>query len=340
MAQKVRLGVIGAGGMASFIHVPCISEIEEAEIVAICDLFEDKAKALAEKYGVKKTYALHHEMLEKEDLDAVVVLVNPERAYWVVNDCLRAGKHVLTEKPAGINAYQAHSLERTAKEMGKICAVAMNRRHMPLIQEVLKKVRAATEITQIDCRFMKFCEIDKAWHYISAYTSDIIHAVDLLRFAVGSEPLDAATIIGKFNNSPVDNAWTSVIRFENGITGTLRANYQTATRLHDLEIHGPGAYAYVNLGFGDMLANAKIFYNKGASLYSAAASGGGLGVPEMETLDAIELAGNKEYSHYYGYKAENVDFIQAILNNRAPLCTIEDAAKSMDMSEFILEKKI
>ena len=70
MANKVRLGIIGAGGMATNIHVPSIAEIEEAEIVAICDLFEDKAKSLAEKYGVKKTYALHHEMLEKEELDA------------------------------------------------------------------------------------------------------------------------------------------------------------------------------------------------------------------------------------------------------------------------------
>ena len=41
MANKVRLGIIGAGGMATHIHVPSISEIEEAEIVAICDLYED-----------------------------------------------------------------------------------------------------------------------------------------------------------------------------------------------------------------------------------------------------------------------------------------------------------
>ena len=338
MANKVKLGIIGAGGMATHIHVPSISEIEEAEIVAICDLYEDKAKSLAEKYGVKKTYALHHEMLEKEELDAVVVLVNPERAYWVANDCLRAGKHILMEKPAGISAYQAHSLERTAKEVGKIAAVAMNRRHIPLIREVIKKVKAVTEITEVDSRFMKFCEIDKAWHYTSAYISDIIHAIDILRYAAGSEPKDVATLINSYN-SPVDNAWTSIIRFENGVTGTLRANYQTGTRIHDLELHGPKACAHINLGFGDMNANATIFYNNSGSLYSAA-SGGGMGEPEMEVLDAVEVAGRSEYSHYYGYKAENVDFIEAILNNREPICTIADAAKSMDMAELILEKKI
>ena len=338
MAKKVRLGIIGAGGMATNIHVPSIAEIEEAEIVAICDLFEDKAKALAQKYGVKKTYALHHEMLAKEELDAVVVLVNPDRTYWVAYDCLMAGKHVLMEKPAGINSYQAHSLERTANEVGKIAAVAMNRRHIPLVQEVLKRVKAVTPITQVDSRFMKYSDVDKSWHYASAYNCDIIHAIDLLRYAVGSEPRDVATVVGSFM-SPVDNAWSSVIKFENGVTGTLRANYRSASRLHDLEIHGPGACAYINLGFGDMKCEAKIYYNQGGSMYSAASAG--VKQAEYEYIDAIEVAeGREEYSHYYGYKAENVDFIDAIINNREPLCTIADAAKSMDMAELMLEKRI
>ena len=337
MTHKTRVGVIGAGGMATNIHVPSIAEVENCEIVAVCDLYEEKAKALADKFGIPKTYALHHEMIEKEEMDGVVVLVNPDRTYWVADTCLKAGLHVMMEKPAGINSYQAHSLERTAKEMGKIAAVAMNRRHIPLVQEVLKRVKAATEITQIDSRFMKYSDIDKGWHYASAYNCDIIHALDLLRYAAGSEPVDASTIVQQFN-SPVDNAWSSIIRFENGITGTLRANYRSAARFHDLEIHGPGASAYINLGFGDLKCSAQIHYNGGGSMYSAASAG--VRESNVEYLDAVELAGSDKYSHYYGYKAENVDFINCVLNNTTPLCTIEDAAKSMDMAELLLEKRI
>lgn len=337
MKKKIKLGIIGAGGMATNIHVPSIMEIEECEIVAICDLYEEKAKSLAAQYGIKKTYALHHEMIEKEEMDGVVVLVDPDRTYWVANTCLRAGLHVLMEKPAGINAYQAHSLARTAKEMNKIAAVAMNRRHIPLVQEVLKKIKATTEITQVDSRFMKYADIASCWHYASAYNCDIIHAIDVLRYAAGAEPKDIATVIGKFN-SPVDNAWSSVIRFENGVTGTLRANYQSAARLHDLEIHGPDACAYINLGFGDTKCDAKIFYKTGKAMYSAASAG--IAVAQYEYLQAEEIAGSDKYSHYYGYKAESVDFVNCILNGTEPLCTIEDAAKSMDMAELMLEKKI
>ena len=69
MSKKIKLGVIGAGGMATNIHVPSIAEIEECEIVAICDLYEERARSLADKYGVKKTYALHHEMIANEEMD-------------------------------------------------------------------------------------------------------------------------------------------------------------------------------------------------------------------------------------------------------------------------------
>ena len=337
MSKKIRLGVIGAGGMSTNIHVPSIMEIEGCEIVAVCDLYEDKAKALANKYGINKTYALHHEMLKNEELDAAIVLVNPDRTYWVADTCLKAGLHVLMEKPAGINSYQAHSLERTAKEMGKVAAVAMNRRHIPLVQEVLKRVKAVTEITQIDSRFMKYSDVHEGWHYASAYHCDIIHALDLLRYAAGSEPRDAATIV-ESKNSPVDNAWTSIIRFENGIIGTLRANYQAAARFYDLELHGPGASAFINMGFGDLNCSAEIHYNNGGSMYSAASAG--VDQSNVEHLDAVELAGSDKYSHYYGYKAENVDFINCLLNGTKPLCTIEDAAKSMDMAEMLLEKRI
>ena len=336
MAKKLRIGVIGAGGMATNIHVPSLAQIEECEIVAICDLFEEKAKELAEKFGVKKTYALHHEMLKKEQLDAAVVLVNPDRTYWVAHDCLEAGLHVLMEKPAGICAYQTHSLERIAKKNGKIAAVAMNRRHIPLIQEVLKRFEGE-KITEIDGRFMKYSDIGSGWHYASAYNCDIVHIIDLIRYVAGSEVTNAATLISK-NDSSVDNAWSSVMRFENGIAGTLRANYQSSGRFHDIEIHGPRVSAIVSLGMGDTKCWAKIHYTTGRTIYSAASAG--VTVGNYEYLDGEEIANSSVYADYYGYKAENVDFVNAVLNGTQPLATIEDAAKTMDLLEYLLEKKI
>ena len=337
MSKKLKVGVIGAGGICRRVHLPSLAEIDNCQIVAICDRHEEKSKPLAEKYGIPQTYTNHHEMLANENMDAVFVLVQPDLTYRVAYDCMKAGFHVMMEKPAGINAFQAHSLARCAEETGKTAAVAMNRRHIPLLQEVLKRVKAVTEITQVDGRFMKTSDIAKGWHYASAYNCDIIHALDCIRYLAGSEPVSAATVVGR-NNSPIDNAWNSVIMFENGVAGTLRSNYQTAARVHDFEIHGLKASAFIDVGFPGRDASATIVYGDGASIYSAAAAG--VNRTNVETLYAKDIAGGEEYYQYYGYKSEDIDFINAILEGREPLCTIADAAKSMDMMGLLLKNRI
>ena len=336
--KKARIAVIGAGGIARSVHLPSLSELPNCEIVAIADSQRHKAEEMAQKYQIPNVYGVHYELLAQEkDLDGILCLVNPDCTMRVAYDCLQAGNNILTEKPAGLDSYQAHSLARCAARNGKIAAVAMNRRHIPLVQEVLKKVRAAGPILQIDGRFMKYSNIANGWFYASAFNCDIIHALDLVRYAAQSEPTAASTVISRFN-SPVDNAWNSVFRFENGIVGTLRANYQASGRVHDLEVHGSGASAFINLGFAELNCDAKIIYNDGVTLYSAAAAG--IGKNNIEFLDGAKVAGGDKDYQYYGYKSEDIDFIDCILNGKQPLCTMEDAAKSMDMAEFLLKNAI
>lgn len=338
--EKLRIGVIGCGNIARSVHMPSLAEIKNCEVVAVCDHHIEKAQAFAQKYNIPRVYTLHHEFLAQEQgkVDAVYVLVKPDQTYWVASDALKAGYHVMMEKPAGINAYQANSLARIAAEVGKTAAVAMNRRHIPVLQEALKRVKAVSDIVQVDGRFMKFSDIDKGWHYASAYNCDIIHALDCVRYLAGSEVKNAASVVGRYD-SPVDNAWNCVMLFENGVTGTLRANYRAATRVHDFEIHGPRASAFIDVGFpGRSDATATIVYGDGVSIYSAAAVG--VNGTNVEVLSAREMTGEDGYYQYYGYKQEDQDFVDSILAGRAPKCTIADAAKSMELAEFLLEKRI
>lgn len=337
MPQKAKIGVIGCGSMAISCHLPSLSEIENCELTALCDLIEEKVNKAGERFNVNKRYTSHLQMLAQENLDGVVCLVEPDRMYRVVYDCLNAGVHAMMEKPAGINAYQADSLARTSEKTGKMLAVAMNRRHIPLVQLVMKKMRELTPINQVDGVFIKSSDIADSWHYMNAYVSDIIHAVDLVRYLAGSEPEKVATVTA-CNDSPVDNAWSSVIRFANGVTGTLKANYRTGGRVHSFEIHGPKASAFINLGFGSVACNATILHASGESIYSLAAAG--VQGPNREKIDGMALAGSNQYYQHSGFKQENMDFINAILTGREPLCPIADAAKSMHMAEMMLENTI
>lgn len=339
MDKKLKIGIIGAGNIARSVHLPSLAEIENCEIVAICDHHIEKAQAHAEKYGIPNVYTLHHEMLAKQEMDAVFVLVKPDQAFKVAKETLEAGFHVMMEKPCGINAYQANSLARISAKVGKVCAVAMNRRHISVVQEAIKRVKAVTEIVQVDGRFMKISDIATNWSYASAYNCDIIHCLDCVRYMAGAEAVDAATLVGQFN-SPVENSWNSIILFENGVIGTLRSNYQSAARTHDFEIHGPRACAFIDVGFPgrDDDATATIVYGDGVSIYSAAATG--VNHTNVEVISARELCGEDARYQFYGYKAEDQDFVNSILNGTKPLCTIEDAAKSMDLAEMLLAKRI
>jgi virulence factor len=337
MNRKANVAVIGAGGIANNVHLPSLSEIEEANVVAVCDLHEERAKKAAEKYSIPAVYTSMYKMFEKESLDGVFVLVEPDRLHRAAYDCLSAGLHVFMEKPAGITSYQARSLARKAEQTGKTVAVGMNRRHIPLVQKVFTMMKEITPITQVDGVFMKNSNIANSWHYMSAFVCDIIHATDLVRYFAGSKPTKAATVVAR-NNSPVDNAWSSVIMFENGIVGTLRSNYQIGGRVHSFEIHGPKASTFINLGFGGNECEAKILYASGKPIYSLAAAG--VSKLAMEHLDGKEIAGTDAFYAYYGYKQEDKDFINFLLTGQKPLCTIEDAAETMEMAEMLLNNTI
>lgn len=334
--QRARIGVIGAGGIANSVHLPSLKELPAADLVAICDLRLEKAEAAARKFGTEHTHTYWdmYEMLDKEKLDGVLVLVEPDRLFRAAKDVMMRGLPVFMEKPAGISAHQANSLVRISREQGVICAVGMNRRHVPLVQKVMKRMQEVTTLTQVDGVFFKNSDIQHSWDYASAYGTDGVHALDLVRYLAQGEVTDCSSVIGRFSGSAVDNAWASVMRFDNGVIGTMRSNYQTGARVHTFGMHGPGASAYINLGFGGAECDAVILYNKGGAMYSLAS--GGVGGLDRETFDGRQIAGSDAFHAYYGYKFEDEDFINAILTGSKPLCAVEDAAKSMELVEKLL----
>lgn len=334
---EVKVGVIGAGGIAAHQHLPSLSLIEGARVAAVCDIVEERAAQQAEKHSVPKTYTLYKKMLAEEDLDCVFVLVEPSNLFRVVVDCLEAGLHTFMEKPPGVTSFQAEGMARAAEKAGRILQVGFNRRYIPLVRKAVEIMREATTVSQVAGRFMKCgkAAFDKGG--LSAFPSDTIHVVDLVRWIANGEPVKAATVIGRANDV-VDNAWNSVVKFDNGVNAVVQANYQTGGRMHDFEIHGPGASAFINLGFGTQGCDAKFLFAKGESGYSISAAGAGK--HDVQTLDGKELAGSGEYFRYYGYFQEDEDFLSCVREGRQPEASIQEAAKSFRLVDMILQGAI
>lgn len=126
MAEKLKIGVIGTGGIAQYAHLPGYASLpDECEVVAVCDVNPESAKATAEKFGVPRTYTEYRELLSDPEVDAVSVATPNAFHLGPTVDALKAGKHVLCEKPLGMNADECRQMCRAAKESGKILQVAL-----------------------------------------------------------------------------------------------------------------------------------------------------------------------------------------------------------------------
>jgi predicted dehydrogenase len=323
---KLKVGVIGVGGIARNVHLLSLADMHDVEIVALCDIVEQRASAMAQQFEVERVYTLYREMLASEALDAVFVLVEPANLYHVVWHCLDAGIHTFMEKPPGITLFQAESLRHKAEESERMLQVGFNRRHIPLVRHVVDLVRERTEITQVEGCFFKYGSAAFDRGSLSSFESDTIHAVDLMRSIAGGEPVVAATVAAQYEDAVV-NAWNGICRFDNGVTGVIKANYRTGGRVHKFEVHGPGVSAYIDLGFGQASCSARVLVHHGKPQYSLAARGAEEG--GILDLDGLELAGSSAFYRYYGYYHEDRHFIDCVRDGRQPETSIQDAVESM-----------
>lgn len=116
--QKARVGVIGAGWWASEYHIPGLIAHPGAVAAALCDRDPDRLQAAAEAFGVALTYTDHREMLEREQLDGVIIATPHATHYVIALDCIAHGLHTLIEKPMTLHADEARHLVEMAEAKG------------------------------------------------------------------------------------------------------------------------------------------------------------------------------------------------------------------------------
>ena len=140
MANKLKAGIIGCGGIANGKHMPSIKALGETELVAFCDLIIERAEKAKAQYGTEdaQVFTDYKELL-KLDLDCVYVCT-PNRSHsYITVDALHAGKNVMCEKPMAINPAEAQKMLDAAKETGKILTIGYQGRYRPDSQYLKKE---------------------------------------------------------------------------------------------------------------------------------------------------------------------------------------------------------
>lgn len=129
MSRKTKVGLIGAGMISNMAHMPGYANIPDlCEMVAVCDLIEERAQKASKQYGIPKVTTDYRDILNDPEIEAVSIMTPNIFHATPAIEALQAGKHVLCEKPLAMNGEQARAICQAEKESGKILQVALQYR--------------------------------------------------------------------------------------------------------------------------------------------------------------------------------------------------------------------
>jgi predicted dehydrogenase len=130
--DKIRIGIVGMGTVAQTIHLPILSKLPDAEIVAACDVDLNKATSVAKKYGIPRCYSSYEDMLQKEEEIVAVDVCAPTNMHRdIAIAVLESKRDVLVEKPLTRTQKEAEDILAAAKRTHRKVMVGMNNRFRP-----------------------------------------------------------------------------------------------------------------------------------------------------------------------------------------------------------------
>lgn len=319
--KKVRLALIGAGGMANAVHYPSLHEMDDVEMAAVCDLVREKAEATAQRFGIPRVYTDYRSMLDEVKPDGVYVLMPPHQLFDIAIAVMNRKHHLFIEKPPGLNAFQNRQLARCAERNGVIAMCGFQRRYVPLIETLRKEVEARGPIHTAVVTFVK-CSYPAAAYYegaIDILSCDAVHAVDTLRHLCGGEVTRVASDVRNLGAEDF-NAFYAIVKFSTGATGILQTNWACGRRFFKVEMHGQGISAYADPD------ESGILYKDGDTMGMK--------------FDPAECAMGDADWHRLGFFGENRHFVDCIQTNSQPISNLGDTTKTMELVDTIYHSQL
>lgn len=251
MPKSVRIGLIGAGGIAQAAHVPGYKAQEDVELVALCDVVPGKAAAVGAELGIPNAYESYAEMLASESLDAVSVCTPNVAHKEATLAALAHGLHVLCEKPIAMNLAEGREMVAAARAADRVLQIGLHWRFTPEAL-VLKKFIDAGEMGDIyygEATYLRRRGIptwgvftQKRFQGGGALIDIGVHTLDHTMWLMGNpKPVavmgatyaafgkrtDVAMPRGDWGTErfDVDDMGVALVRFETGATLVLRASW-------------------------------------------------------------------------------------------------------------------
>lgn len=284
--EKLRVAIIGTGGISN-VHMGGYKALhDKCEVVAVCDLDENKVKNYAAANGVPAYYTDYNEMLAKEKIDAVSVCTWNSSHKGATIAALKAGCKVICEKPMAMNTAEAEEMLAASKESGNLLMLGFVRRFGNDADIIRKFIDGGTlgDIYYAKATYLRRNGCPGGWFGDKEYSGggpliDLgVHVIDLVRFLAGNpkpvsvfgvtyDKLDpnragggqswVSTTSGYNFKYNVEDFAAAMIRFDNGLTLSVEASFKLNLKNDKGEIELFGTKAGTKIDpqvefFGDM----------------------------------------------------------------------------------------
>jgi predicted dehydrogenase len=329
MPKEIGVMVVGVGFVGGQAHSPSFKKIEGSNLVALCDMVEERVKPLAEKFDVKY-YLDFDEGLEDPEIDAVVIAVPTPYHYDLAMKAIEKGKHVLVEMPVSPTVDKIEELKKAAKEAGVTIMPNLNFRFAPVYVKLKEMIEEGKIGNPIAAHYREFLpakdlaaqwpadgwawSVEKAGGYPDWTLS--VWGIDLLRWVLESEYTDVAWManypkLEEFGGILGYNT-KGIAKFKNGVVASFHfgASVNAAASETRFEVYGDNTNVIHAVG-----TNKIILYGPDK---------------EVEEFDVVAKG-----TRVWGHRHSDRHFIESLLKGETPSITLDDAIVAQKIADVI-----
>ncbi|MDH7563718.1 MAG: Gfo/Idh/MocA family oxidoreductase [Candidatus Bathyarchaeota archaeon] len=237
--KKLGVAVIGTGFWGKN-HARVYKELEETELLAVCDINAERAKAVAQQFGVKH-YSKPSQMLKNREIEAVSICTWSTVLAKEALRALDAGKHVLVEKPMAANTKQAEKLVETAKKEKLHLSVGFLMRFIPGLQHIKNAVAKKTLGELVCATAKRVSQWPERIGDVGVVKDTAIHDIDVVSYLFNEEPVAVYAKTGNMMNRKFEDYAQIMLTFEEGKTAFIESNWLTPYKTRTLEVTGSAA---------------------------------------------------------------------------------------------------
>lgn len=235
--KKTRIGVIGLGTIAQLVHLPNFLKIRDAEVVAVAELKSGRLSSVADKFNIPQRYKNYKDLLEKSDVDAVIITTPTSLHKEIAIGSLEAKKAVLIEKPIARNYSEAKSIVDCAKKNQQKLMVGMNLRYRPDLMLIRTLINAG-EIGvpfYLKCGWVRRQSSTENWFMKREEAGggvllDLgIHLLDVALWLIDNPAVNSVSTQNYYQNSKnLEDTSVSFIRCNNSSVISLETSWSLA----------------------------------------------------------------------------------------------------------------